>query len=534
MLKHLTAIHYQLIFPIFIARPALINHSAGLFIFTTTKPAIMQRNELFDFMIKRVDGTSKETGLRNPQAFVKWFANLYYPGNQNFFAADGSKDGKVDCFFDTNDGRKVERHIINSKFTEEYNKTAPAKFYEEISHFYTIFNNQENRLEHLERAVKPELRNRYRKLFEAYDDGDGKLVFITNLKKNEAQYPIVKKLPVKIFHLDDILQFMMDDLDNAMPRTKDLNLYDIHSVLSPDRNDTEVSTSIVFARLIDFIKYMEGDPNDLLFARNIRLNLGNTRVNKGIRETFATSPKEFAYSNNGITILCESHTHNPGQKELEIVNPRVVNGSQTLHSVRDVPNPSPNARIMLRIIEIPPITQSDMPGQRRQKKQIVDKISLRSNQQNPIKIWNLVANDDYQLEIFRFFRNKGLYYERREKEYSQRSRELRSIQISRGPSLKGLTQIIACYLWKNKKLGPAIARNLSKIFDTSVYDIVREVKPELAYQLFLLNELTLQHFNQVAFSKKKFEKFKGYINQSLFRSCANCLKNRKLSSGKAN
>jgi hypothetical protein len=475
----------------------------------------MQKNELFDFMIKRVNETSNEAGLQKPQAFVKWFANLYYPNNQNFFVSDGSRDGKVDSFFNTNDGKRIEHYILNSKFTEEYNKTSPGKFYEEISYLYTIFSNKENRPDYLQKAVKPELRSRYKKLFESFDEGDGYLIFITNLKKNDAQYSILKKLPVKVFHLDEILQFMVDDIDNAMPRTRDLNLYDIHSVLSPDRNDTEVSTSIVFARLIDFIKYMEKDPSDLLFARNIRLNLGNTVVNKGIKETFKSNPKEFAFSNNGITILCEEHTHNPGKKELEIINPRVVNGSQTLHSVRDVPNPSPNARIMLRIIEIPAFSHSDLPSQRKQKKKIIDKISLRSNQQNPIKLWNLVANDDYQLELFRYFRSKNLYYERREKEYVQRSRELKSIRINRGPSLKSMTQIIACFHWKNKKLGPTLARNLSKLFDTSIYDIIIDTKPELVYQLYLLNEIVINYFNSLAHAKKKYQKLRGYINQSL-------------------
>jgi hypothetical protein len=474
----------------------------------------MQKSELFDFMLKRVEDISRETGYRKPQAFANWFARLYFSNINGFFASDGSKDGKVDCFFDTNDGKKVMHHVINAKFTEEYGKMAPGKFYEEISYFYTVFNNKVNRAEFLQQAVKSELRSRYNKLFEAYDEGDAQLIFVTNLRKNEAQYTILKRMPVKVFHLDDILQFMNDDMDNAMPRTRDLNLYDIHSVLSPDKDDTAVSTSIVFARLIDFIHYMEKDPGELLFARNIRLNLGNTPVNKRIRDTFKTAPKEFAFSNNGITVLCEGHTHNPGRKELEIINPRVVNGSQTLHSVCDVPDPSPNARVMLRIIEIP-FSQSDLPNHRKQKKQIIDKISLRSNQQNTIKLWNLVAGDDSQSELFRYFRNKSLFYERREKEFRQRSRELKSVKISRGPTLKEMTQIIACYHWDHKKLGPALARYVGKLFDASVYEIITTTKPETAYQLYLLNNIIVGYFTELLSVGKKYHKFKKYINQSL-------------------
>jgi len=69
---------------------------------------------------------------------------------------------------------------------------------------------------------------------------------------------------------------------------------------------------------------MEDDPFDLIFARNVRLWLGKTETNKEIQVTFKKSPKEFAYSNNGITILCKSHNFDPGKKELRLENPRTA------------------------------------------------------------------------------------------------------------------------------------------------------------------------------------------------------------------
>ncbi|HCJ66493.1 MAG TPA: hypothetical protein DHV62_04000 [Elusimicrobia bacterium] len=315
--------------------------------------------------------------------------------------------------------------------------------------------------------------------------------------------------------MDDLIQFIVDDIDIAMPRTDDLVLNDIHNVLSPDKKDTEVSTSIVFAKLYDFVKYMEDDPYDLLFARNVRLDLGNTQVNKEIKKTFESKPTEFAFSNNGITMLCERHIHNPGTKELTIVNPRVVNGSQTLHSIRTIQTPPLNARVMLRIIEIPPLYGDDLPEKISKKKDIMNKIAIRSNQQNQIKLWNLVANDDFQLELYRFFRGKGFFYERREKEYKTRSRELRSVQIYQGPSLTSMCQLICCYKWHDKKLGPAVARNLAKLFDGATYDIIKATNPELAYQLFLLDKIIYKYWGLLA-NKKYISNLKNYPHQSLF------------------
>ena len=61
---------------------------------------------------------------------------------------------------------------------------------------------------------------------------------------------------------------------------------------------------------------------------------------------------------------------------------------------------------MVRIIEVPPSTNHDLPQQVEQRKAVIHKISIRSNLQNPIKRWNLVANDDFQNDLSRYFGEK--------------------------------------------------------------------------------------------------------------------------------
>jgi hypothetical protein len=310
---------------------------------------------------------------------------------QDIFISDGSKDGKIDLFFTTHNGKAVLHHVLNTKFTKEYNKIAPPSFYQEIKYFWQAFENREARGSYLEKAVKKELRPRYKKLFERYDDDGVELMFATNHRRNDAHFEQVKSIPVRVFHLDDLIQCLLDDIDGAMPRTPSISLNGIHAVLSPDKADTEVATSIVFARLLDFIRYMEDDPFDLLFNRNVRvaISLAQSDVNRAIHDTFKESPREFAFSNNGITMLCEKQHYDPGQKVLTLENPRVVNGSQTLHSIRDVPNPAPNARVMVRVIEIEPPQGNALEEKVQRRKEVINKIAVRSNQQNPIKSWDL-------------------------------------------------------------------------------------------------------------------------------------------------
>ena len=97
---------------------------------------------------------------------------------------------------------------------------------------------------------------------------------------------------------------------------------------------------------------------------------------------------------------------------------------------------------MVRIIEIPPFKGEDIGEQVEKRRDTLNKISIRSNRQNPIKKWDLVSNDDFQLDIYRFFRRKGWFYERRIREWNQRSRELRSVNINKAINIKTLAEYI--------------------------------------------------------------------------------------------
>lgn len=462
-----------------------------------------ENSQLFEFMLRRVGAVGDENGLKPPQAFGRWFAEMYFQSPHDMYIADGAGDAKIDLFFSTKNGSSTEHCILNTKFTNKYNSLAPVGFYNEVIAFWQAFANDGNRAAYLANIVRPELRPRYKKLFQYYDEGNANLFFVTNSRRNDAQIHAIKACKVQVFHLEDVLQFMVDYIEDAMPHTADLLLTGISTVLSAGEQDSEVPTSIVFARLADFIKHMDDDPYDLLFARNVRLSLGNTPVNKEIRDTFRDSPKEFAFSNNGITILCEKLTHDPGAHEVIITNPRIVNGSQTLHSIRDVLNPSSAARVMVRVIEIPRLQAGDLPREAQRRKDIIHKISIRSNRQNDIKKWDLVSNDDFQHELSRFFRTKKLYYERRRKEWSVRRTELKSLGIKRGPDIKELTQLMGSFYWDQKLLGPvAVKRELGQLFDGKQYEHIKTTPPEIAYQLYLLNTVLQDCVNDLSAEKQ--------------------------------
>src|SRR5947199_162023 len=83
---------------------------------------------------------------------------------------------------------------------------------------------------YLASVVRNDLRARYKKLFQFYDEGNAKLYFVTNCRRNEVQIQATKAAKVQVFHLDDVLQFMQDYIEDAMPHTRPLLLTGINTV----------------------------------------------------------------------------------------------------------------------------------------------------------------------------------------------------------------------------------------------------------------------------------------------------------------
>jgi hypothetical protein len=115
-----------------------------------------EQKQLFNFILNRVEDTGAENGLKSPQAFGRWFAGMYFDKPQNFSISDGSGDGKVDLFFQTNNGKDVDHYILNTKFTEKFNAPAAVAFYDEITRFGQAFINKANRSSYLS-VVRPEI-----------------------------------------------------------------------------------------------------------------------------------------------------------------------------------------------------------------------------------------------------------------------------------------------------------------------------------------------------------------------------------------
>jgi len=180
---------------------------------------------------------------------------------------------------------------------------------------------------------------------------------------------------------------------------------------------------IGFARLSDLhAAYKEMGAR--FFESNIRAILSDdTPTNRSLNRAFSDiilegkhDPLVFAFDHNGVTIHAEKVEASEGT--LVLTEPRLLNGAQTIASYdRFVKANENDSRLRDRaqaLGEISVICKIITDA----RAEFVQKVTLNNNRQNPIRPWNLHANDLIQLELQdKFASELGVYYERQEKAF---------------------------------------------------------------------------------------------------------------------
>jgi len=146
-----------------------------------------------------------------------------------------------------------------------------------------------------------------------------------------------------------------------------------------------------------------------LFEKNIREYLGDNNVNNGIVETLGSREerRNFMYYNNGITVICQkikasSQDTSTGLRMIPLVNPQIVNGCQTVSSIKKVlenvneielEKQFKNVYVMLKALVI------DDPNERSNKK-FYNNVVKFTNKQNAISEKAFVSNTNvfYRLQ----------------------------------------------------------------------------------------------------------------------------------------
>ena len=166
----------------------------------------------------------------------------------------------------------------------------------------------------------------------------------------------------------------------------------------------------------NFIVNDEGDVRKSFFDSNVRDYQGKNNVNSSISETLhRADDNDFWWLNNGVTVLATEATL-VNNRELQIVNPEIVNGLQTSMEIYNYFSENREAlesekrSILLRII---------VPDNEESRDQI---IFATKNQTNIPKA-TLRVTDPIHLQIEMYFKSRGLFYDRRKNYYKNQGRK---------------------------------------------------------------------------------------------------------------
>lgn len=200
-----------------------------------------------------------------------------------------------------------------------------------------------------------------------------------------------------------------------------------------------------------------------LFAENIRVVIPRSDINDGIQQTIHSEPENFAYYNNGITILARSIELALGGAlardvgYLKLKDASVVNGAQTVSTLGSILGTEYEANlgsafVIVRCIEVP--AGEEGLGQ---------SITRFANTQNEVSSQDFAFLDEQQHRLVRELQVLGF-------EYLVRSAEVpRSTDRSRVIEIRDAAVALAC---AHPKLNYAIVakREVSRLFaERAVY-----------------------------------------------------------------
>ena len=173
----------------------------------------------------------------------------------------------------------------------------------------------------------------------------------------------------------------------------------IKKEFSFDVSDTEVikyeSKEGITARF--FLAYarelvsLSGISDGGLFEQNVRLSLGNTKINKQLLASVKNKKEHqhFPLYHNGITLLCEK-IKSEDETSLTVKHYVIVNGAQSVTSLYTAKESiTDDLRVLTKVVAVKGNTS------------LAEKITYNSNNQNAIKARDLRSNHPIQVRLQR-------------------------------------------------------------------------------------------------------------------------------------
>jgi AIPR protein len=330
-------------------------------------------------------------------AMLAWFLENVWreePDEVEDALCDGSNDKGIDAIVIDLDTREIT--IFQGKRRRNEDRTQGEVDLQRFRGVAPYFRGPEGIDDLLAAAPNEELRQLVQRLdlkglLAEEDPWDIKLVYVTNAELDNSATSYLNTTRDEVPPLD---VWDRDPLAAVARRTERPGLLPGEHVLAPRSSilveplegDVEMAIALVPAN--ELVR-LPGIDDLTLFALNVRLGLGRTKINRELAGTIRDEQADhslFPAYHNGITILTGELEATDDELTLDGVT--VVNGCQSLLALYHNQNSlTPDLSVLVKAVQLSASAT------------LADTITYRSNNQNPVNIRDQRANDPIQRDL---------------------------------------------------------------------------------------------------------------------------------------
>ncbi|MGZ8935465.1 MAG: AIPR family protein [Methylobacter sp.] len=349
----------------------------------------MQIQDLIYQNLKRILALYEEKGRGESVAFLNWFLEniLRLDGvDADDAICDRPNDRGIDGIFV--DHTQEEILVLQGKLKQKESSIGDAPL-RDLAGTITQLSNEDSVQSLLDGGANEELkrvlkRNNVKGLVSKGYQVIGLFVCNQLLDANGTEF-IKQNDLIRVFDRQKIVSEYIDiEIEGGVDGEYSFDASYVEPMII--RTSNRAITYILPVQALELIG-MSGIDDGKLFAQNVRQSLGNTKVNKALRQSVGdkNEHENFTLYHNGVNILCE-HAELKDDR-LIIKNYVVVNGAQSISTFKKSSSElTENLRVIAKIIQIQNVALSR-------------KITINSNNQNAIKPRDLKSTNEVQIRL---------------------------------------------------------------------------------------------------------------------------------------
>ncbi len=379
--------------------------------------------------------------------FLKAKFGLLTFSERESFITDGADDGGIDAYFIDKELKKV--FFIQSKF-----RNSDSNFVEKPISYEELLSMDVERIS--EGETTNERGVRYNDKIQSFikvlqSIGDlGRYTFIVvilaNIKKKAEDnlHKLVGHYSVEIYNYQRVYSEILlpvitgsfyDPVDLKITLTVNRESAGNRIQYYPETEYGECTVNALFVPTIEIAKALYKYKNSILkFNPRSYLELRGGTVNERIAKSITgRTTNEFALFNNGITMLSDEteYSDRVGRKnvaEMYLTHPQIINGGQTAYTLcrlyeECLPKNDftifEGKEVLLKVISFGDSDIEASVDRQKKKIELIESISVATNQQTAVEEADRRANDAVQIELQKLiFDTFGLYYGRKRGEFS--------------------------------------------------------------------------------------------------------------------